>query len=46
VNASYHLTGLEVPKKADVTTVGEYNPSKFGFNTYKKGVKVSDHEMK
>jgi len=46
VNASYHLTGLEVPKKADVTTVGEYNPSKFGFNTYKKGVKVSDHEVK
>jgi len=46
VNASYHLTGLEVPKKADVATIGEFTPSKFGFNTYKKGVKVSDHEAK
>ena len=31
VNASYHLLGLEVPKKADVSTVGDYNPSQFGF---------------
>lgn len=43
VNSAYSLTGLTVPKKADVTPVGEFNPSMFGFNTYIKGVKVSDH---
>ncbi len=42
VNASYWLTGLEVPEKADVNFVGEFKPSFFGFNTFKKGVKVSD----
>ncbi len=46
VNSAYYLTGLEVPKKADVTIVGEYAPSMFGFNTFKRGVKVSDHESK
>lgn len=46
VNASYYLTGLEVPKAADVTVVGEYKPLMFGFNKFKKGVKVSDHELK
>jgi hypothetical protein len=43
VNSAYSLTGLTVPKKADVNPVGEFNPSMFGFNTYIKGVKVSDH---
>jgi hypothetical protein len=46
VNASYYLTGLEVPKAADVTTVGEFKPLMFGFNKFQKGVKVSDHELK
>lgn len=46
VNASYDLTGLPVPDKADVALVGDYQPTKFGFNGYKKGVKVSDHELK
>ncbi|MSU34107.1 MAG: hypothetical protein EXS36_03165 [Pedosphaera sp.] len=46
VNACYNLSNLEVPKKADVDLIGTYEPSKFGFNTYRKGVKVSDHEMK
>lgn len=43
INASYHLTGLTVPKKADAAWVEDFQPSMFGFNTYKKGVKVSDH---
>jgi len=43
VNAAYDLTGMKVPANADVTLVGEFKPSKFGFNTYKKGIKVSDH---
>lgn len=46
VNAAHHLTGLEVPKKADVTPIGEFKPTKFGFNGFKKGIKVSDHELK
>lgn len=46
VNAAYSLTGLEVPKKADVSPVGTFDPSMFGFNTYKKGVKVDSHEAK
>ena len=46
VNAAYSLTGLEVPKSADVTLVGDYEPTKFGFNGFKKGIPVSSHEMK
>ena len=46
VNASYWLTGLDVPKKADVALVGEFKPTFFGFNKFKKGVKVSSHELK
>lgn len=45
VNASYWLTGLEVPKRADVAYVGEFEPSFFGFNKGKKGVKPADHEL-
>ena len=46
VNACYWLTGLEVPKNANVDYVDAFKPSMFGFNTYKKGVKVADHELK
>jgi len=46
VNACYSLNGLEVPAKADVTYVGEFKPTFFGFNKFQKGVKVSDHELK
>jgi hypothetical protein len=42
VNAAYALTGLEVPAKADVSYVGEYKPTMYGFNTFKKGLKPSD----
>jgi hypothetical protein len=45
INACYHLTGLEVPEKADASYIGEFNPTFFGFNTFKKGVKVSDHKL-
>ncbi len=46
INASYFLTGLDVPKSADVTPIGEFKPLMFGFNKFKKGVKVSEHELK
>lgn len=45
VNACFDLTGLPVPDKADVTPIGEFKPTSFGFNGYKKGVKVSDHAL-
>jgi len=45
INACYHLTGLEVPKHADVSLVGDFKPTFFGFNGYKKGVKPADHEL-
>jgi len=48
VNAAYVMTGLEgsLPEKADVRYVGEYTPTPFGFNGFKKGVMPSDHELK
>ena len=46
VNACYFLTNLEVPKLADVTCVGEFQPTAFGFNKAKKGVKPAEHELK
>ncbi|HKQ36577.1 MAG TPA: ThuA domain-containing protein [Verrucomicrobiae bacterium] len=46
VNACYWLTDLDVPPKADVTYVGEYKPTFFGFNKGRKGVKPAEHELK
>ena len=43
VNATYHMTGQPVPKKADVAWMEDFQPSMFGFGTFKKGVKVSEH---
>jgi hypothetical protein len=42
VNAVFWGLGLEVPAKADVDYVGEFKPSMYGFNGYKKGVKPAD----
>ncbi|HOY60012.1 MAG TPA: hypothetical protein PK640_17985 [Verrucomicrobiota bacterium] len=46
VNASFFLTGLEVPARADATPVGEFNPTYFGYNSAKKGVRVEDQALK
>ena len=48
VNAAYWATGLEsqIPKKADVAYVGEFKPTKYDFNGYKKGVKPADHDLR
>jgi type 1 glutamine amidotransferase len=46
VNSCYWLTGLEVPAKADVGYVGDFKPTFFGGNGYKKGIKPADHELK
>lgn len=42
VNGAYWTLNLPVPARADVGFVGDYKPSKFGFNTFKKGMKPSD----
>ena len=47
VNASLWSIGLEkkIPRKAKVDYVGEYRPTMYGFNGYKKGIKPADHEL-
>ena len=45
VNGVFRGLGMEVPAKADVTPVGDYQPSKYKFNGFKKGVKAADHEL-
>jgi hypothetical protein len=42
VNGVYHLLGIEVPAKADVTPIGDYNPTMYGFDGFKTGLKVAD----
>lgn len=44
VNGVFWGTGIEVPAKADVTLAGDYQPSGYQFNGFKKGVKAADHE--
>ena len=36
----------KIPAKAIVDIVGEFQPTAFSFNGFKKGVKPSDHELK
>jgi hypothetical protein len=45
VNACYWCLGMEdqIPAKSDVAVVGKYEPTPFGHNTYKRGVKPADH---
>lgn len=42
VNAAYEFTGLEVPAKAEVDLVGDFQPSMYGFGGHKKNVKPAD----
>ncbi|MGB8167247.1 MAG: hypothetical protein WCF18_07120 [Chthoniobacteraceae bacterium] len=42
VNTAYAFTGLEVPAAADVTLVGEFKPSFYGFGGFIPGVKPAD----
>lgn len=48
VNACYWLTGLDksIPVRADVAYVGEFKPTFFGFNSFVKGKRAADHELK
>lgn len=44
VNACYWALGMEksIPPKSNVDIVGEYHPSAFGFNGFRKGLKPDD----
>ena len=42
VNAVYQGLEMPVPAKADVTFVGTYEPTMYGFNGYRKNVKPAD----
>ena len=48
VNACYWALGMEdyIKPNSNVDIVGDYQPRPFAFGGYKKGVKVSDHELK
>lgn len=46
VNGVFWATGLEIPAKADATPVGEFVPSNYQNNGFKKGVKASDFELR
>ena len=45
VNAVYWGLGMEVPQKADVSYVGEYKPTMYGFGGYRKGVRPEAHAL-
>jgi hypothetical protein len=44
VNGIYWGLGLEVPAKANVDLVGDYQPTMYGFGGFKKDTKPSDYE--
>ncbi|MBD3675136.1 MAG: ThuA domain-containing protein [Planctomycetaceae bacterium] len=46
VNGTYWATGLtdQITADLNVKPVGDYNPTFFGFNKFKKGVFVKDHQ--
>jgi type 1 glutamine amidotransferase len=46
VNGVFWGAGLKVPAKADVTIVGDYQPNRYEFNGFKKGLKAADFESK
>jgi glucose/arabinose dehydrogenase/azurin/type 1 glutamine amidotransferase/lysophospholipase L1-like esterase len=45
VNAAYWGLGMSIPAKADVTYVGDYKPSDFGFDGFRKGMKPADFAL-
>ena len=45
VNACFWCLKLEVPEKANVDLIGEYDPNPIGMEKYKKGLKPSDHQL-
>ncbi len=48
VNSVYWGLGMEeqLPEEADVTLVGDYNPTFYGFGEYQKGLTPADFDLK
>ncbi|EEF58668.1 ThuA domain-containing protein [Pedosphaera parvula] len=46
VNAVFWGLGMEVPTKAEVSLVGDYQPTMYGFGEFKKDVKPASLELK
>lgn len=44
VNGLYWGLGMKVPAKANVDIVGEFKPTMYGFNGFKKGTKPEDYK--
>jgi hypothetical protein len=45
INGVFWGLGLEVPEKADVTLVGDYQPTMYGFKSNKQGLKPDDFAL-
>jgi hypothetical protein len=45
VNGVYWGLGMDVPAKADVAYVDEYDPSFYGFDGFRKGLRATDFEI-
>ena len=45
VNGVYWSLGMDVPAKAGVRYVDEYQPSFYGFDGFRKGLHVTDFEI-
>ncbi|MEO5913686.1 MAG: ThuA domain-containing protein [Luteolibacter sp.] len=45
INGVLWGVGIEIPKETDVTLVGDYQPNRYEFNGYKKGLKAADFEL-
>jgi Trehalose utilisation len=45
VNGVYWGLGLDVPARADVAYVDEYQPSFYGFDGFRKGLRATDFEL-
>ncbi len=44
VNGVFWGLGIDVPEKANVKLVGDYQPSNYSFDGFKKGTKAADYE--
>jgi type 1 glutamine amidotransferase len=45
VNAIYWGLGMDIPEKADVSYVDPFEPTMYGFNTFRRGLKPADHAL-
>lgn len=45
VNAVFWGLDLEVPTRADVRFIDDFKPTMYGFGTYRRGLKPSDHAL-